>query len=161
MKANERSCRKLKGLPVDTLCARYRLASLMVGGRGFEGDGALPLDMDVVLADEEMGESHTWRGWFNVSVTKEGQKDLRLSWPLTGASSLPELTRQPDLVLFGDTEGIAFGMACRYALTSLHQHLRAQATPLQHKNGSFGQLSIGRHDLMADGLRSAISSFTK
>jgi hypothetical protein len=143
MKANERSCRRLKGLPVDTLCARYRLASLMVGGRGFEGDGALPLDMDVVLADEEMGESHTWRGWFNVSVTKEGQP------------------RRPDLVLFGDTEGIAFGMACRYALTSLHQHLRAQATPLQHKNGSFGQLSIGRHDLMADGLRSAISSFTK
>jgi hypothetical protein len=81
MKANERSCRRLKGLPVDTLCARYRLASSMVGGRDFEGDGALPLVMDVVLADEEMGESHTWRGWFNVSVTKEGQRISALLGP--------------------------------------------------------------------------------
>jgi hypothetical protein len=53
----------------------------MVGGRGFEGDGALPLDMDVVLADEEMGESHTWRGWFKVSVTKEGQRISALLGP--------------------------------------------------------------------------------
>jgi hypothetical protein len=57
MKANERSCRRLKGLALDTLCARYRFASSMVGGRDFEGDGPLPLVMDVVLADEEGGEA--------------------------------------------------------------------------------------------------------
>jgi len=34
----------------------------MMGGRGFEGDGALSLVMDVVLASEERGESHTWQG---------------------------------------------------------------------------------------------------
>ena len=73
-KANERSCRRLKGLALETLCARYKLASSMVGGRDFEGDGALSLVMDVVLAKKEMGESHTWRGWINVSVTKEGLK---------------------------------------------------------------------------------------
>ena len=71
MKANERSCRRLNELAVETLCARYRLASSMVGGRDFEGDGALPLVMEVVLVNEEMEESHTWRGWFNVSVTNE------------------------------------------------------------------------------------------
>jgi hypothetical protein len=62
MKTNERRCRRLKGLALETLCARYRLASSMMGGRDFKGDGALSLVMDVVLAGEERGESHTWRG---------------------------------------------------------------------------------------------------
>jgi len=78
-KPNERSCRRLNGLALETLCARYRFVSSIVGGRDFEGDGALPLVMDVVLADEEMEESHSWRGWFNVSVTKEGQRIFRLA----------------------------------------------------------------------------------
>jgi hypothetical protein len=66
MKANERSCTRLNGLTLETLCARYRLASSMMGGRDFKGDGALSLVMDVVLADQERGESHTWRGWLKV-----------------------------------------------------------------------------------------------
>jgi hypothetical protein len=70
-KANERICRRLKGLGLETLCARYRLASSMVG-RDFEGNGALSLVMDVVLAGVQAGGSHTWRGWRNVRVTKEG-----------------------------------------------------------------------------------------
>jgi hypothetical protein len=54
MKANERSCRRLKGLALETLCARYRLASSMMGRIDFEGDGPLSLVTDVVLADGRM-----------------------------------------------------------------------------------------------------------
>jgi hypothetical protein len=61
-KANERICRRLNGLAVETLCARYKLASSMVGGGDFKGGGALSPDMDVVLADVEIGGSHIWRG---------------------------------------------------------------------------------------------------
>ena len=51
--ANERICRRLTGLEPDTLCARYKFASSMAQCRGFEGDGALPLIMDVVLVVED------------------------------------------------------------------------------------------------------------
>lgn len=79
--ANESSCRRLAGLEVelDTLCARYKFASSMGSRRGFTGDGALPLIMDVVLVVVRRGESPNWRGWKGGMMewkAKEGQSRL-------------------------------------------------------------------------------------
>lgn len=95
--AKERRCKRLKGLAVDNLCARYKLASSMLG-RDFEGDGALPLVVDVVLTGEEAGESHTWRGCKNVRVTKEGE-GKRCALPFWLFDLCPNQIRLPDLIL--------------------------------------------------------------
>jgi hypothetical protein len=60
------------------------LASSMVG-RDFEGGGALPLVMDVVLTGEA-GESHTWRGWMEVLMRG---KDPRCLGTLVDAQVWP------------------------------------------------------------------------
>jgi hypothetical protein len=65
----------------------------MVGGRDFVGDGALSPVKDVVLADEEKGESHTWWG---LGSTYSVSLRLTLA-PASGESD--KQTMRPDLDL--------------------------------------------------------------
>lgn len=144
MKAKERSCTRLNGLALETLCARYRLASSMMGGRDFEGDGALSPVMDVVLAKKEMGESHTWRGWFNVSVTNEGLKISALG-PWLVLQVCPNNKAAWPCFLGDDGRNrVRDDLQVRFNVSSTTSSCPSCAGSAI--DGSFGQLAIGRHD---------------